>query len=146
MNKKIRILHLEDSQFDAIIVKRELQISNIQFEFLWVTDKSDYNKALLEFSPDIILSDNLLPSFTGLNALKMAKEAGVFAPFILVSGTECEVFVANVMNEGASDYVLKDCIRRLPEAIKSALALERIQKNMKIKEQSSVNLLTCDTL
>jgi PAS domain S-box-containing protein len=128
MNQPIRILHLEDSRFDAEIAVRELKISDISFERLWVTNKNDFRKALQEFSPDIILSDHSLPSFSSVQAMKMLKEMGINVPFILITGTISEEFAVNILKQGASDYLLKDNMQRLPEAIKEALKIWQAEK------------------
>ncbi len=121
MQKKIRILHLEDKRSDADIVKRELTKSDIDFELLWVTNKKDFKNALKEFSADIILSDHSLPSFGSLQALKILKETGMEIPFILVTATMSDEFAVDLMKEGIADYILKDRLQRLPKAIVSIL-------------------------
>jgi len=122
MNKPIKILHLEDSKFDAEIVERELQISDIPFIRLWVTNQVDFKKAIINFSPDIILSDHSLPSFSSVQALAMLREMGIDVPFILITGTISEEFAVSILKEGASDYLLKDHMQRLPEAIVDAIS------------------------
>ncbi len=127
MNKKIRILHLEDSKFDATLVERKLTSSNLEYELLWVTNRIDYFKALKEFSPDIILSDHSLPSFSAPQALKIMREADISIPFILISGAMSEDFAKIMLHEGVTDYLEKGYLQRLPEAILSALRNSDIQ-------------------
>ncbi len=126
--KPIRILHLEDSKFDAEVAERELKISHIPYKRMWVTNKSDFRKALEEFEPDIVLSDHSLPSFSSMHAMKMMRNMGLSIPFILITGTVSEEFAANSIKEGASDYLLKDNMQRLPDAIMNALQRWRDEK------------------
>ncbi|MES2618762.1 MAG: PAS domain-containing protein [Bacteroidota bacterium] len=125
MNKSIqhtiKILHLEDTPTDAELVERELKKGNIQFEKLIVDNKTDYEKALTDFSPDIILSDHSLPSFDSILALKIVKARNINIPFILITSSVNEEFAVTIMKEGASDYVLKDRLQRLPAAIANSL-------------------------
>src|SRR5207302_3682823 len=86
-----------------------------------VDTKKEYIKALEEFHPDIILSDHSLPTFNSLEALQILKQSGIDIPFILITATVSEEFAVNVMKEGASDYVLKDRLQRLPSAVINAI-------------------------
>jgi PAS domain S-box-containing protein len=128
MNQHIRILHLEDSRFDADIAEREMRTSKIPYELLWVTNKQDFGTALEEFRPDIILSDHSLPSFSSVQALKMVREHGVQVPFILITGTVSEEFAVDMIHKGVSDYLLKDRMQRLPTAIINALNKFKAEK------------------
>lgn len=121
MTRSLKILHIEDVPSDAEQVDRTLKKSDIVFEKIIVDTKAQYIKALEEFHPDIILSDHSLPSFNSLEALKILKQTGLDIPFILITATVSEEFAVNVMKEGASDYVLKDRLQRLPNAIINAI-------------------------
>lgn len=121
MIHSIKILHLEDVQSDAELVERTLKRSGIDFEKVLVDTREEFTHALQDFQPDVILSDHSLPEFNSLEALKLLKESGRDIPFILITATVSEEFAVNVMKEGASDYVLKDRLQRLPSAIVNAL-------------------------
>lgn len=121
MIQSLRILHIEDVHSDAELVERTLKRSEIVFEKLVVDTKEDYTKALDEFNPDIIISDHLLPAFNSLDALQILKQTGRNIPFILVTATVSEEFAVSIMKEGASDYVLKDRLQRLPGAVLNAV-------------------------
>lgn len=121
MTRKLKILHLEDLQADAEFVERELRKSDILFEKITVDNKADYVKALAEFFPDVILSDHSIPSFDSMQALNILKSAGMKTPFILVTATVSEDFAVSIMKEGAYDYVLKDRLQRLPNAVLNAI-------------------------
>jgi signal transduction histidine kinase/DNA-binding response OmpR family regulator len=121
MIQSLKILHIEDVHSDAELVERTLKRSEITFEKLVVDTKEDYTKALDEFNPDIILSDHSLPSFNSLDALQILKQTGRNIPFILITATVSEEFAVSVMKEGASDYMLKDRLQRLPGAVLNAV-------------------------
>jgi PAS domain S-box-containing protein len=122
MTPNLKILHIEDIQSDAELIERTLKKSGIAFEKLLVDTKEEYIKALDEFHPDIILSDHSLPAFNSLEALKILKQRGGNIPFILITATVSEEFAVSVMKEGASDYVLKDRLQRLPNAVVNAIS------------------------
>jgi PAS domain S-box-containing protein len=121
MTRSLKILHIEDIPSDAELIERTLKKSGIEFEKLLVETKEEYVKALDCFNPDIILSDHSLPAFNSLEALTILKQRGANIPFILITATVSEEFAVNVMKEGASDYVLKDRLQRLPNAIINAI-------------------------
>jgi PAS domain S-box-containing protein len=121
MIQSLKILHIEDIASDAEFIERTLKKSGIAFEKLLVDTKEEYIKALDNFNPDIILSDHSLPAFNSLEALQILKQRGANTPFILITATVSEEFAVSVMKEGASDYVLKDRLQRLPNAIINAI-------------------------
>ncbi len=125
MNRTLKILHIEDIASDAELVDRALSKSGIVFEKLLVDTRDEYVNALKEFDPDVILSDHSLPAFNSLEALTILKKSGKDIPFILITSTVSEEFAVSVMREGAADYVLKDRLQRLPNALLNAL--EKIQ-------------------
>lgn len=121
MDRPLKILHLEDLQADAEIVDRILRKANFSFQKKVVIDKPDFIRALHEFQPDIILSDHSLPAFNSLEALRITRAEGIAAPLILVTATVSEEYAVSVIKEGASDYILKDRLERLPNAVLNAL-------------------------
>jgi signal transduction histidine kinase len=123
--RKIKILHLEDLPFDVEMVERVLRKSSINFEKVVVDNKADFEQALEEFIPDIILSDHSLPSFNSEAALKMVKQKSPNTPFILVTATVPEAYAINVVGQGAIDYLIKTNLLRLPAAIFAALERSR---------------------
>ena len=121
MSNSLKIIHIEDVPSDAELVDRTLKKSGIIFEKVVVDTRAEYVRALSEFPADIILSDHSLPSFNSLEALKILKNSDKGIPFILITATVSEEFAVSVMKEGASDYVLKDRLQRLPSAIINAI-------------------------
>jgi signal transduction histidine kinase len=130
MDRPLKILHLEDLPADAEMVDRVLRKAKLWFEKKVVIDRPDFLKALREFQPDIILSDHSLPAFNSLEALLITREEGLHAPFILVTATVSEEYAVNVIKEGASDYILKDRLERLPNAVQNALDRRRTEEEL----------------
>jgi len=132
MTKTLKILHLEDIPSDAELVERALKKAAIEFEKKIVDNEQAFRNALAEFKPDIILSDHSLPSFNSLAALKILKESKIDIPFILITSTVSEEFAVNVIKEGASDYILKDRLQRLPNAVINAIDKHRSEKERQL--------------
>lgn len=125
MDRSLKILHLEDIASDAELVDRALKKAGIVFEKCLVDTRQEYVEALEVFQPDVILSDHSLPTFNSLEALNLLKASGKEIPFILITSTVSEEFAVSVMREGASDYVLKDRLQRLPSAVTNAVDKHR---------------------
>lgn len=128
MGKLLKILHLEDFAPDAELVARVLTRANITFEALVVDSGEAFKKQLHEFKPDAILSDHSLPTFNSREALTMVKSEGIKVPFILVTATVSEEFAVSVLKEGADDYILKDHLQRLPNALLHAVDKQRLEQ------------------
>jgi PAS domain S-box-containing protein len=128
MENPLKILLLEDSQLDAEIIRRLLIKGVSNCEFKLAINKKTFLSALDEFMPDVILSDNSLPRFNAVEALKIVRERSLRVPFILITGTVSEEYAAGIIKQGADDYVLKDRLTRLPAAIDSALRYRQAEK------------------
>ncbi len=128
MDKILKILHLEDLSADAEMVDRVLRKAQLPFEIKLVSEKEDFISALSDFKPDLILSDHSLPSFNSRQAFKLTRELGINVPFILVTATVSEEYAVDVIKEGASDYILKDRLQRLPNAVQNAMDKYSFQK------------------
>ncbi|MCW3110472.1 MAG: hypothetical protein JWQ09_4978 [Segetibacter sp.] len=126
--KKLRILHLEDQNSDALLISKAIKKGGIDFEMLVVDTKGKFIKALKEFSPDIILSDHSLPSFNSHEALGIFHATGIKIPFILITATMSDEFAVDIIEKGADDYILKDRLNRLPSAIHRSLEKFRLEK------------------
>ncbi|HTF18502.1 MAG TPA: HAMP domain-containing sensor histidine kinase [Chryseolinea sp.] len=118
---RLKILILEDSVDDAGLIEHALRKDNINFETERVDSREDFNRAIINFEPDVILSDHGLPQFNSIEALKISLKERAIAPFILVTGTVSEEFAATCLKLGADDYILKSNLSRLPSAVRRAL-------------------------
>lgn len=121
----VRLLLLEDSPRDAELVERELRRAQLQFSISVVDGEEAFRSELENSDPDVILSDYHLPGFDGVLALRIARLIAPSTPFIFVSGSIGEERAVEALREGATDYVLKDRLSRLPSAIVRAQAERR---------------------
>lgn len=131
MKEVYKILIVEDISHDAELIEREISkvLKSCRFERAW-TEK-DFIRLLVEFQPEIIISDYYMPGFDGMTALRIARERIPEIPFIIVTGTLNEDTAVECLHCGASDYVLKEYIKRLGPSILNALEQHaiRIEKN-----------------
>lgn len=121
MNGSLRILHLEDDVYDAQLVETTLRDAGMACEFKRIQDRAELVAALDDPAWDMILADYALPSFDGLSALKMVCETLPATPFVFVTGVMGEDRAVETLKLGATDYVLKDHLSKLPAAVHRAL-------------------------
>ncbi len=117
----LRILSLEDSDIDAELIRRELTRGRIGCVWKRVQTGADFELALAEFRPGIILADYRLPTYDGGQALAIAKARYPDVPLIVISGAVGEETAVELLKNGATDFVLKDRLARLVPAIHRAL-------------------------
>ncbi len=118
----LSILHLEDSQHDADLVEATLAAGGIEATITRVDRREAFEAALGSGRFDAILADYHLPQFDGLSAQVIAARFCPDIPFIFLSGSIGEELAVERLKEGATDYVLKDRMARLPSAVRRALA------------------------
>ena len=136
MENIIKILILEDVLSDLELILNELKKAKIGFKHLHVETKKDFKKGLVEFNPDLILSDYFLRQFTGMEALKITMEFSPLIPFIIITGSINEKVAVECIKAGAVDYVTKDHLSRLVQAMRSALETKVIISEKKIVEKA----------
>ena len=119
--KTLHLLLLEDSAFDAELLCASLEAALPGVHCLWVKDEAGFTEALASRGFDLILSDYQLPDFNGAEALDHARRVAPQTPFIFVSGVIGEENLVELLKRGATDYVMKGRLTRLPLAITRAL-------------------------
>lgn len=132
----INILLLEDSPIDAELTTAYLSKEGLEYSIERVEDRSNFLAALQSRHFDLILADYVLPAFDGLSALELARLHAPETPFIFVSGTLGEDIAIRSLQNGATDYVLKQKLQRLAPAVSRALRekQERAERRRSQKE------------
>jgi signal transduction histidine kinase len=118
---KLRALLVEDNALDAELVLRALRKDSFDVNAVIVQDEAAFAEALHTHSPEVVLADYNLPNWTGMEALNVLRGQGLDIPMIVVSGALGDVLAVECIRQGATDYVLKDGLARLPEVIRRAL-------------------------
>lgn len=132
----IRILFVEDVSADVELAERALRKEDLHFVSMRVDTEENFLAALAEFNPDVVISDYAMPTFDGMRALKLALERDARRPFILFTGSLNEETAVNCIKAGATDYVLKERLVRLPFAVRDALAQCAIRLAKESAEQA----------
>lgn len=133
-DKSLRVLLLEDSETDAELIRYVLQTTIPGLQLRQVDTREDFVRELGEFAPQIVLADYSIPGFDGLCALKTLRAARPDLPFIVVSGALGDELAVALLKAGATDYILKDRMSRLPSAVERAL--EEAQRSAELRKKS----------
>ncbi|MBT1074559.1 hybrid sensor histidine kinase/response regulator [Geobacter grbiciae] len=150
----LRVLIIDDSPFDTELIIRELNSCFIT-HFRRVDTAEEMLDALASATWDIVISDYVMPSFSGLNAIALLRKEGYTTPLIVVSGKIEDEAAVETMRAGANDYILKDNLARLVPAIRRELEESEVRRQkMKVEdelrklshavEQSPVSIIITD--
>lgn len=134
--RSLRLLIIEDSEDDAILILRELQRSGYRPIYQRVDNRESLNVALDASDWDLVIADYNLPRFDALSALKVLREKGLDLPFIIVSGSIGEDTAVAAMKAGAHDYLMKNNLARLVPAVERELREAEERQKRRQAEQA----------
>ncbi len=139
MSKPLRILVVEDSEDDTLLLLRELRRGHFVPAFERVDTPAAMTAALDRQSWDIVVADFSMPRFNAIAALELLKQKHLDLPFIIVSGTIGEELAVEAMKNGAKDYIMKGNLKRLVPAVErelreTAARRERIRIEDELRE------------
>jgi diguanylate cyclase (GGDEF)-like protein len=135
MTETLKVVIVEDSAPDAELLARRLTKAGFSLDMERVETESDFVRALTEKNPHLIFSDFSLPNFSGFRALEVAAERAPHTPFIYVSGTIGEERAIDALHRGATDYVLKGNLSRLPSVVERALKDAALQMQQRLMDE-----------
>ena len=126
MSIPLHLLILEDREADAELMLHELHASDFDTAWQRVETEADF-LAHLDPGLEVILADYSLPQFDALRALHLLVERDLDIPLIVVSGSISEEVAVECMKQGAADYILKDRLARLGQAVACAMEDKRLR-------------------
>jgi len=136
MGKSLRVLVVEDSEDDALLLIRELQRGGYEPVFERVATEEAMRSAIAKQTWDIIIADYMLPHFSGLEALRSLQKSGIDLPFIIVSGKISEEIAVEAMKAGAHDYMSKSNLKRFVPAVERELGEAKMRRERRQTEES----------
>jgi len=132
----IRLLIVEDSEDDCVLLTQQLRRSGLELDFLRVETAAELSDALASKNWDLIVSDYTLPSFSAPAALEVLQQAQYDIPFLVVSGSVGEDIAVRMMKAGASDYIMKGHLNRLVPAIEREIReAERRREKRRVEQE-----------
>jgi PAS domain S-box-containing protein len=132
----LRVLMVEDSEDDALLLIRTLRKNGYEPTHEQVQTSEDMTLALTQQPWDIILCDFHLPGFSGIDAIALVKKMNLDIPIIVVSGAIGEEMAMDCIHRGASDYIMKGNLTRLGLAVKRELQEKEMRVSHKQNEES----------
>ena len=136
MGKPLRVLIVEDSEDDAILLLRELKRGGYDPIFERVDTPAAMIEVLEKQTWDLLISDYSMPHFSAPEALKLLHKSGLDLPFIILSGKIGEDTAVAAMKAGAHDYIMKDNMARLIPAIERELQEVKMRREHKLAEEA----------
>ncbi|MDE2201410.1 MAG: response regulator [Burkholderiaceae bacterium] len=133
----LQLLLVEDNLLDAELTRARLETANLLADTVLVDNEPDFVDQLSTRTFDAILADYMLPQFTGAEALDIARRMAPQTPFIFVSGALGEEHAVDMLKRGATDYVIKQRLQRLPVVLLRALA-EAAERRQRIAAEAAL--------
>src|SRR5258706_8036130 len=134
---QLRVLHVEANQLDAELVAQALRKGGFSISTVVVQAEAEFERELRLQRPDVVLADYNLPQWKGMDALEVLRREGLEIPLILASGAQGDITAVECIKQGATDYVLKDGLARLHEAVRRALQEKRL---LRLRQQAEEDL------
>ena len=146
MTDPLRLLLVEDSEDDALLILRELSRNGFVVEHTRVDTPAALNAALVDPAWDIVITDHNMPGFNSKETLAMVRERNVNLPVIIVSGSIGEEIAVAAMRGGAHDYIMKGNLARLGPAIERELRDAQTRKAHRQAQQTIEHMAYHDAL
>jgi len=140
--KQLNVLFIEDQVQDLQLSVDVLRKAGFNFKFERVETEKEFNTYLQDHTFDIALCDKHLPGWDAKEAIQKIREHTADAPVILLSGSTSHEEALKHLQDGASDYLLKDHLVRLPFAVRRALQEQaerktRVEVEKKLRDNES---------
>jgi PAS domain S-box-containing protein len=130
----LRVLMVEDSENDAMLISHEIKRGGYDLVTRRVQTEQDMRDALTKEKWDVVVSDYIMPAFDGLSAYRVLKDEKLDLPFIVVSGSIGEDIAVDAMKAGVHDYIMKNNLARLVPAIVREMKEAAIRWEQKMDE------------
>ena len=135
MAESLRVLVVEDSEDDAVLLVRELRRGGYDVAHQRVDTPASMSGALGSEKWDVVICDYSMPGFSGLEALRLLRTRNSETPFIFLSGTIGEDIAVEALKQGAQDYVMKNDMTRLLPAVRRELKEAEERRELRRLEQ-----------
>jgi diguanylate cyclase (GGDEF)-like protein len=142
----LRLLLIEDSENDALLVVHELTRAGFAVSPARVQTAEGLAGALEREPWDLAIADYTMPQFSGTAALKLLRQYDPDMPFIFVSGTIGEDIAVAAMKTGAHDYLIKGHLKRLGPAVQRELREAEGRVSRKLVEARLEHMAYHDSL
>ena len=147
MDDALRILVIEDSQADFVLIERELGRSGRRLECRRVQSRHELETALA-LRWDAVLADYSVPGMRFEDSLALIGSRLPDIPIILVSGSIGEETAVELLRLGVWDFVLKERMTRLLSVLERSLGeaeearhLQRVEQALRESRERDYDLI-----
>jgi len=143
--ERLKVLMVEDNPIDALVVKKRLQKdSAFDYEVTHVVSGEEALLSMEKNSYNIVLLDYNLPKMGGMEILAEINRKNIEVPVIMITGQGDEIVAAQLIKEGALDYLPKRenyedavpfIIRKTIAEFRSKLERLRLQKEIALRKE-----------
>lgn len=145
--KNGHLLVLDDNAFDVELINIDLNQSGA-FKIDHAKNRDEFFKFFEQGEYIAIISDYNIPGVSTLDIMQEIRQINKLIPYIFVSGTVGEEQAVELLKMGATDYVLKDNLQKLPftlsraiNEMEMALAKEKALQELMANERKFRNIL-----
>jgi len=132
----LHFLLVEDNEADSDLVTRQLKVGGFRFTSETAQTAEQFRAKVRLLCPDIVLADYNLGQWRGIEAVEILRQEGLDIPVILVTGALGDTTAVECIKQGATDYVLKDSLAKLPHAIRRALHEQQLRQQRREAEET----------
>jgi diguanylate cyclase (GGDEF)-like protein/PAS domain S-box-containing protein len=140
------VLLVEDNAGDARLLSEMLNEQGLHhIELSHAQSMGNAEKHLAEREIDIILLDLGLPDAFGLEAVRRTRAAAPRVPLVVLTGMDDESMAAQVLQEGAQDYLIKGQIegRSLLRSLRYAIERKAMDEALFVEKERAQVTLNC---
>ena len=146
MGKPLHVLLIEDSENDAMLIRRHIQRHGFDVSTFRVDRSADLETALASGHWDVAITDHNLPGLDSAVVLEMIRQHAPDLPVIIVSGMIGEEIAVSAMKSGAHDYIMKDNLSRLAPAIERELRDAEVRREVGLARSTIEHMAWHDAL
>lgn len=146
MERFLKVLIVDDSEDDALLLVRELRKGGLRCEFERVESAVGLKASLNRQDWDLVVTDHNMPAFGSAEALKITKAIKPEIPVIVVSGAISDDVAVDSMKSGAQDYIMKDNLARLVPVVERELRESEQRSAHRAVEKKAAYLANHDVL
>jgi signal transduction histidine kinase len=129
---KLRVLLVEDNPSDVDLVLLALRKDGFEVSSDVVQTVEEFTLRIQTSSYDLILADYNLPQWNGMGAIEILNGENLDMPLIVITGYLGEEKAVECIKQGATDFVLKDHLSRLPLAVARALEEKQLRQQRRL--------------
>jgi two-component system cell cycle sensor histidine kinase/response regulator CckA len=138
MSDRFRLFLVEDEDDVAFVIRKTLERAG--HEVTCCRTGADALIVLSQTTFDLVLLDQELPDMKGMDLLRALQAENIPAPVLMVTGHGDQNLAAQVLLDGALDYIVKDSsmgfLAELPDRVKSSITRYRLEQTNELLVQA----------